>query len=191
MNNIEEICQKFSSLKKLLNKSYIDQICHQPFKSISKEIRGSLEYDSSANNLELNMKNNPINSYFNKSNSKNDDCFKNLLISLESSKKEKKNNTNEKNTKNNDNSPKNEKSRSPSINSKDNSPKIIDENENIDKLEKEIFNELKGKTIPLNEDEEENNETCSHKNKYNKSLNKIKSNNSIINYPYYQKQFLR
>ena len=66
MNKLEEICQKFSTLKKLLNKSDIDQLCHHPFKSLSKEIKRYSKDDSSSMNLGLNMKNNPINTYFNK-----------------------------------------------------------------------------------------------------------------------------
>ena len=62
-------------------------------------------------------------------------------------------------------SAKTDRSRSPSINNEANdSPHIIKENENIDLMEKDIINEIRGKTIPLNE-EEENNETSSYKNK--------------------------
>jgi hypothetical protein len=57
-----------------------------------------------------------------------------------------------------------EKSRSPSIKKVDGSPEIITD-KNINKFEKEITNEIKGKTIALNEDEEENNDSLSNKNK--------------------------
>ena len=182
MNKLEEICQKFSSLKNLLNKSEIDQLCHHPFKSISKEIKRYSKDDTSSMNLELNTKNNPINTHLNKSNSKNDDYFKNLLISLESSKKEPKNNNNDKHIKNNNESPKIEKSRSPSINNGDDSPKILKEKENLETFEKEEYNEIKEKTIPLKEDEEEYIETSSYKNKVNKTWNKTKSNKNISFY---------
>ena len=182
MNKLEEICQKFSSLKNLLNKSEIDQLCHHPFKSISKEIKRYSKDDTSSMNLELNMKNNPINTHLNKSNSKNDDYFKNLLISLESSKKEPKNNNNDKHIKNNNESPKIEKSRSPSINNGDDSPKILKEKENLETFEKEEYNEIKEKIIPLKEDEEEYIETSSYKNKVNKTWNKTKSNKNISFY---------
>ena len=180
MNKLEEICQKFSTLKKLLNKSDIDQLCHHPFKSLSKEIKRYSKDDSSSMNLGLNMKNNPINTYFNKSNSKNDDYYKNLLISLESAKKEPK--SYDKHINNNSQTPKIEKSRSPSINNEDSSPKIIKEKDNLEVLEKEIFNEIKEKTIPLKEDEEENIETSSNKNKINATLSKTKSNQNISFY---------
>ena len=182
MNKLEEICQKFSSLKNLLNKSEIDQLCHHSFKSISKEIKRYSKDDTSSMNLELNTKNNPINTHLNKSNSKNDDYFKNLLISLESSKKEPKNNNNDKHIKNNNESPKIEKSRSPSINNGDDSPKILKEKENLETFEKEEYNEIKEKTIPLKEDEEEYIETSSYKNKVNKAWNKTKSNKNISFY---------
>ena len=182
MNKLEEICQKFSSLKNLLNKSEIDQLCHHPFKSISKEIKRYSKDDTSSMNLELNTKNNPINTHLNKSNSKNDDYFKNLLISLESSKKEPKNNNNDKHIKNNNESPKIEKSRSPSINNGDDSPKILKEKENLETFEKEEYNEIKEKIIPLKEDEEEYIETSSYKNKVNKAWNKTKSNKNISFY---------
>ena len=182
MNKLEEICQKFSSLKNLLNNSEIDQLCHHPFKSISKEIKRYSKDDTSSMNLELNTKNNPINTHLNKSNSKNDDYFKNLLISLESSKKEPKNNNNDKHIKNNNESPKIEKSRSPSINNGDDSPKILKEKENLETFEKEEYNEIKEKTIPLKEDEEEYIETSSYKNKVNKTWNKTKSNKNISFY---------
>ena len=188
MNKLEEICQKFSSLKNLLNKSEIDQLCHHPFKSISKEIKRYSKDDTSSMNLELNTKNNPINTHLNKSNSKNDDYFKNLLISLESSKKEPKNNNNDKHIKNNNESPKIEKSRSPSINNGDDSPKILKEKENLETFEKEEYNEIKEKTIPLKEDEEEYIETSSYKNKVNKTWNKTKSNKNITKYLHYRKQ---
>ena len=182
MNKLEEICQKFSSLKNLLNKSEIDQLCHHPFKSISKEIKRYSKDDTSSMNLELNTKNNPINTHLKKSNSKNDDYFKNLLISLESSKKEPKNNNNDKHIKNNNESPKIEKSRSPSINNGDDSPKILKEKENLETFEKEEYNEIKEKTIPLKEDEEEYIETSSYKNKVNKTWNKTNSNKNISFY---------
>jgi hypothetical protein len=129
------------------------------------------------------LKNNLINNDLNKSNSKNDEYFKNLLISLESSKKEHKNHNNEnKEThKNNNTSPKMEKSRSPSIKKVDGSPEIITD-KNINKLEKDIINEIKGKTIALNEDEEENNDSLSNKNKSNKNLSKINKNMNISFY---------
>jgi hypothetical protein len=183
MNKIEEICKKFTSLKKKLNESEIHQLCHQPYKSLIQEIKGGSKEDRSSTKLTSNLKNNLINNDLNKSNSKNDEYFKNLLISLESSKKEHKNHNNEnKEThKNNNTSPKMEKSRSPSIKKVDGSPEIITD-KNINKFEKDIINEIKGKTISLNEDEEENNDSLSNKNKSNKNLSKINKNMNISFY---------
>ena len=176
MKKLEEICQKFSSLKNILNESNIEHICHRPFNSLSKEIKGMAKEDSSSNNLSEIHKNNPINPNSGKSNNKNDNCFKNLLISLESSKKT------QKNTLNINKSAKSDRSRSPSINKEDDSPKIVNNGENKNILEDEINNEIKSKIIPLNEDEEENNESSSYKIKSNKNLEKIKSNKNISFY---------
>ena len=176
MKKLEEICQKFSSLKNILNESNIEHICHRPFNSLSKEIKGMAKEDSSSNNLSEIHKNNPINPNSGKSNNKNDNCFKNLLISLESSKKTQKNNLNI------NKSAKTDRSRSPSINKEDDSPKIVNNGENKNILEDEMNNEIKSKIIPLNEDEEENNESSSYKIKSNKNLEKIKSNKNISFY---------
>jgi len=176
MKKLEEICQKFSSLKNILNESNIEHICHRPFNSLSKEIKGMAKEDSSSNNLSEIPKNNPINPNSGKSNNKNDNCFKNLLISLESSKKTQKNNLNI------NKSAKTDRSRSPSINKEDDSPKIVNNGENKNILEDEMNNEIKSKIIPLNEDEEENNESSSYKIKSNKNLEKIKSNKNISFY---------
>ena len=176
MKKLEEICQKFSSLKNILNESNIEHICHRPFNSLSKEIKGMAKEDSSSNNLTEIHKNNPINPNSGKSNNKNDNCFKNLLISLESSKKT------QKNTLNINKSAKTDRSRSPSINKEDDSPKIVNNGENKNILEDEMNNEIKSKIIPLNEDEEENNESSSYKIKSNKNLEKIKSNKNISFY---------
>ena len=176
MKKLEEICQKFSSLKNILNESNIEHICHRPYNSLSKEIKGMAKEDSSSNNLTEIHKNNPINPNSGKSNNKNDNCFKNLLISLESSKKT------QKNTLNINKSAKTDRSRSPSINKEDDSPKIVNNGENKNILEDEMNNEIKSKIIPLNEDEEENNESSSYKIKSNKNLEKIKSNKNISFY---------
>ena len=48
-------------------------------------------------------------------------------------------------------------------------------------MEKDIINEIRGKTIPLNE-EEENNETSSYKNKLKKNSNQKNSNKNISFY---------
>ena len=176
MKKLEEICQKFSSLKNILNESNIEHICHRPYNSLSKEIKGMAKEDSSSNNLSEIPKNNPINPNSGKSNNKNDNCFKNLLISLESSKKA------QKNTLNINKPAKTDRSRSPSINKEDDSPKIVNNGENKNILEDEMNNEIKSKIIPLNEDEEENNESSSYKIKSNKNLEKIKSNKNISFY---------
>ena len=110
MKKVEEICQKFSSLKNILNESNIEHICNIPFNSLTKEIKRTTKEEPSLNNLETMPKNNLNITNSNKSSNKNDiNCFKNLLISLESSKKT------QKNTLNINKSPKIEKSRSPSI----------------------------------------------------------------------------
>ena len=178
MKKVEEICQKFSSLKNILNESNIEHICNIPFNSLTKEIKRTTKEEPSLNNLETMPKNNLNITNSNKSSNKNDiNCFKNLLISLESSKKT------QKNTLNINKSPKIEKSRSPSINKEDESPKILN-NEEKEKniLENDINNEIKSKIIPLNEDEEENNESSSYKIKSNKNLEKTKSNQNISFY---------
>ena len=178
MKKVEEICQKFSSLKNILNESNIEHICNIPFNSLTKEIKRTTKEEPSLNNLETMPKNNLNITNSNKSSNKNDiNCFKNLLISLESSKKT------QKNTLNINKSPKIEKSRSPSINKEDKSPKILN-NEEKEKniLENDINNEIKSKIIPLNEDEEENNESSSYKIKSNKNLEKTKSNQNISFY---------
>ena len=178
MKKVEEICQKFSSLKNILNESNIEHICNIPFNSLTKEIKRTTKEEPSLNNLETMPKNNLNITNSNKSSNKNDiNCFKNLLISLESSKKT------QKNTLNINKSPKIEKSRSPSINIEDESPKILN-NEEKEKniLENDINNEIKSKIIPLNEDEEENNESSSYKIKSNKNLEKTKSNQNISFY---------
>ena len=178
MKKVEEICQKFSSLKNILNESNIEHICNIPFNSLTKEIKRTTKEEPSLNNLETMPKNNLNITNSNKSSNKNDiNCFKNLLISLESSKKT------QKNTLNINKSPKIEKSRSPSINKEDESPKILN-NEEKEKniLENDINNEIKSKIIPLIEDEEENNESSSYKIKSNKNLEKTKSNQNISFY---------
>ena len=178
MKKVEEICQKFSSLKNILNESNIEHICNIPFNSLTKEIKRTTKEEPSLNNLETMPKNNLNITNSNKSSNKNDiNCFKNLLISLESSKKT------QKNTLNINKSPKIEKSRSPSINKEDESPKILNNEENEKNiLENDINNEIKSKIIPLNEDEEENNESSSYKIKSNKNLEKTKSNQNISFY---------
>ena len=178
MKKVEEICQKFSSLKNILNESNIEHICNIPFNSLTKEIKRTTKEEPSLNNLETMPKNNQNITNSNKSCNKNDiNCFKNLLISLESSKKT------QKNTLNINKSPKIEKSRSPSINKEDESPKILNNEENEKNiLENDINNEIKSKIIPLNEDEEENNESSSYKIKSNKNLEKTKSNQNISFY---------
>lgn len=175
MKKVEDICQKFTSLKRLLNESNILKLCNQPFKSIYNEIQKESKEDVSSQNLSLKEKNNLIKLNIDESNNKAEDYFKNLLISLESSKKEPKSPNKDKaiNSNNIKKSPKIERSRSPSINN---------DNDNRDKLEKEILNEIKGKTMALNEDEEENNESSSYKIKINNNFIKQKSNKNISFY---------
>jgi hypothetical protein len=100
MNKLEEICKKFISLKKQLKKSDIDELCYLPFKSLLYELKNLSNVNSSSKNLNEIIKNNSINTYDKKSNNKNNEFYKNLLISLDSSKKEQKNLTLEKNRKN-------------------------------------------------------------------------------------------
>lgn len=177
MKKLEEFCQKFSSLKNILNESNIEHICHKPYNSLTKEIKRLTKEEPSSNDLNTMPKNNQNITNSNKSNNKNDNnCLKNLLISLESSKKTPKNNLNISKY------PKYEKSQSPSINKEDDSPKILDNEENENIIENEINNEIKSKIIPLNEDEEENNESSSYKIKSNKNSEKTKSNKNISFY---------
>ena len=182
MNKLEEICKKFISLKKQLKKSDIDELCYLPFKSLLYELKNLSNVNSSSKNLNEIIKYNSINTYDNKSNNKNNEFYKNLLISLDSSKKEQKNLTLEKNRKNERESGHKERSRSPSINNEANdSPQIRKDNENIDLIEKDIINEIRGKTIPLNE-EEENNETSNSNNKLKKISNHKTQNHNISFY---------
>ena len=170
MNKLEENCQKFISLKKLLNESDIHQLCSQPFKTITSEINKKSKDSSPPSKTPNNINNSNTDTHnINKSNNK-DDYYKNLLISLESSKK------NIKNTK------KNNKSSSPSINSMNDSPKILEEESGNNNNKKEEFHNINSKTIALNEDEEENNESLNYGNKSNKSISKMKSNQNISFY---------
>lgn len=182
MKKLEEISKKFSSLKKLLNESNIHQLCNRSYISLSREIKGTSKETSPLKNLNLELKNNPINTHLEKSNNKNDEYFKNLLNSLESSKKQQKNNNNDKYLKKDNKSPQLERSRSPSINNVDDSPKNGNVKENIDIFKKDLLKEIKGKTIPLNEDEEDYDEGQNFKNKSDKNSNKIKSNKNISFY---------
>ena len=182
MKKLEEISKKFSSLKKLLNESNIHQLCNRSYISLSREIKGTSKETSPLKNLNLELKNNPINTNLEKSNNKNDEYFKNLLNSLESSKKQQKNNNNDKYLKKDNKSPQLERSRSPSINNVDDSPKNGNVKENIDIFKKDLLKEIKGKTIPLNEDEEDYDEGQNFKNKSDKNSNKIKSNKNISFY---------
>jgi len=173
MNKLEEICKKFSSLKNNLNESDIQQLCQQPYKSLVQEMKKLNKDDSSSiNKSDLNTKNNQINSNLKKA----DNCYKNLLISLASSEKLHKENNNNKNKEKNNNinnSPNIERSRSPSINEGDDDSKITnkekEKEKNFDILDKELTNEFKTKIIPLNEDEDENNESSNNINKSNKN----------------------
>ena len=185
MNKLEEICKKFSSLKNILNESDIQQLCQQPYKSLAQEMKKLNKDDSSSNNkLDSSTKNNKNNSNLKKS----DNCYKNLLISLASSEKLHKENNNKNNDKNNNinSSPNIERSRSPSINEGDDDSKITnkekEKEKNFDILDKEITNEIKSKIIPLNEDEEENNESSNNISKPNKNTNKEKTNKNISFY---------
>lgn len=182
MKKLEEISKKFSSLKKLLNESNIHQLCNRSYISLSREIKGTSKETSPLKNLNLELKNNPINTNLEKSNNKNDEYFKNLLNSLESSKKQQKNINNDKYLKKDNKSPQLERSRSPSINNVDDSPKNGNVKENIDIFKKDLLKEIKGKTIPLNEDEEDYDEGQNFKNKSDKNSNKIKSNKNISFY---------
>ena len=182
MKKLEEISKKFSSLKKLLNESNINQLCNRSYISLSREIKGTSKETSPLKNLNLELKNNPINTNLEKSNNKNDEYFKNLLNSLESSKKQQKNNNNDKYLKKDNKSPQLERSRSPSINNVDDSPKNGNVKENIDIFKKDLLKEIKGKTIPLNEDEEDYEEGQNFKNKSDKNSNKIKSNKNKISF---------
>lgn len=184
MNKLEEICKKFSSLKNNLNESDIQQLCQQPYKSLVQEMKKLNKDDSSSiNKSDLNTKNNQINSNLKKA----DNCYKNLLISLASSEKlHKENNNNKNKEKNNNNihnSPNIERSRSPSINEGDDDSKITnkekEKEKNFDILDKELTNEFKTKIIPLNEDEDENNESSNNINKSNKNT---KTNKNISFY---------
>ena len=178
MDKLEEFSKKFYSLKKILNNSDIHQLCSQPFKSIILEIKGKSKEFSSSSKLpkSINNNNNNDTNIMHKANNKKDEFYKNLLTSLESSKKKQKP-INLTKTPKNDN-----KSHSPSINDMNDSPKILEDNNHVGNNLKNDFNNFNNNTIPLNEDEEENNQSSNNLHKSNKSLSKIKSNENISFY---------
>ena len=178
MDKLEEFSKKFYSLKKILNNSDIHQLCSQPFKSIILEIKGKSKEFSSSSKLpkSINNNNNNDTNIMHKANNNKDEFYKNLLTSLESSKKKQKP-INLTKTPKNDN-----KSHSPSINDMNDSPKILEDNNHINNNLKDDFNNFNNNTIPLNEDEEENNQSSNNLHKSNKSLSKIKSNENISFY---------
>ena len=178
MDKLEEFSKKFYSLKKILNNSDIHQLCSQPFKSIILEIKGKSKEFSSSSKLpkSINNNNNNDTNIMHKANNNKDEFYKNLLTSLESSKKKQKP-INLTKTPKNDN-----KSHSPSINDMNDSPKILEDNNHINNNLKNDFNNFNNNTIPLNEDEEENNQSSNNLHKSNKSLSKIKSNENISFY---------
>lgn len=157
MNKLELICQKFILLKNHLDKSDINFLSNHSFRSITNGLKGLYKDESSQNNT------NSINKTNEKENNTqkkiNKDYLKNLLIGLESSKiksKSEKNNTKNSNIKNKI------KSVTPSNKDvSDNSPAIIndDENDNINKIEdiETKSSNINNNTIPLNENEEEEN----------------------------------
>ena len=188
MNKLEEISKKFLLLKNKLDKSDITFLCNHSFRSLTGGIKGlyKIHYTpeiTNSNNKknEKEMKMNISNNNFKSNSEKKNDYFKNLLISLESSKKNNKieNNKNEI-KKSNDKS----KSVTPSIKDQsDNSPTIINDDENHINKKEELDSKSKiHNIIPLNEneDEDENTNSINTNKKQLNSHSKKQNNNKII-----------
>ena len=186
MNKLEEISNKFLLLKNKLDKSDITFLCNHSFRSITGGIKGLYKIYSTPKITNTNNKKNEkemkmnINNFKPNSEKKND-YFKNLLISLESTKNNKIDNNKNEIKKGNDKS----KSVTPSIkNQSDNSPTIVNDDENhINKNEELDSKSNTHKIIPLNEDEDEDENTNSINTNNKKQLNshsKRQNNNKMV-----------
>jgi len=184
MNKLEEICQKFILLKTKLTPSDINFLCKHSFRSIAGGIKGFYKDQENAREENLNNKRNEIeiqkkNNISNSNTKKHikNECYKNLIITLQSSTKKNKENKNKDKKSYNIPSPSNK-------NINDNSPTIMNEEENEANLKKEELN-LKSndnRIIPLNEDEENDKQNIESNISDNKTNSKVKKRiNNLIN----------
>ena len=176
MNKVEEIIQKFLLLKTKLDKSDISFLCHHSFRSLTSGIKG-LYKDSLSPNKANQINNNnekELKKEINNNNEKeikketnndksnmksnNKDYFKNLLISLESTKTKNENNKKNKNIKNSETKNNEGKKSIPKLKKDefDKSPTILNDNENqINTYNEEESIPNSNNLISLNENEEE------------------------------------
>ena len=195
MNKLEEITKKFVLLKNKLDKSDILFLCNHSFRSLAGGINGLYKVQSSPNNTNTNSNNqkiekkNKTETKINISNFKpkpemnnKNDYLKNFLTTLESTKKNPKNDKNKTQIKKNNKS----KSVTPSIKEQsDNSPTIFNDDENhINKNEDLDSKSKTNKLIPLNEDEDEdedeNTYSINNNNKKQLNINSKKQKNKIV-----------
>lgn len=213
MNKLKEICNKFLLLKKRFDKPGINFLCNHSYRSLTGEIKGLYKEEKESSKTDPNFKSKTnekqakegkANILGKKSSSKNinnNDCFKKIIMSLESSNLKTKNeNKNNKinvieNSISNSNIKKNkDESVTPSIKEmNDNSPTILNDEDNDNKTNKKNNNEdldikilSNNNTIKLNEDEENsnaNNKNDIKKQKYKKfpSINIIDKDDKNIN----------
>jgi len=193
MNKLEEITKKFVLLKNKLDKSDILFLCNHSFRSLAGGINGLYKVQSSPNNTNSNNqtieKKTKTETKINISNFKpkpemnnKNDYLKNFLTTLESTKKNPKNDKNKTQIKKNNKS----KSVTPSIKEQsDNSPTIFNDDENhINKNEDLDSKSKTNKLIPLNEDEDEdedeNTYSINNNNKKQLNINSKKQKNKIV-----------
>ena len=193
MNKLEEITKKFVLLKNKLDKSDILFLCNHSFRSLAGGINGLYKVQSSPNNTNSNNqtieKKTKTETKINISNFKpkpemnnKNEYLKNFLTTLESTKKNPKNDKNKTQIKKNNKS----KSVTPSIKEQsDNSPTIFNDDENhINKNEDLDSKSKTNKLIPLNEDEDEdedeNTYSINNNNKKQLNINSKKQKNKIV-----------
>lgn len=176
MDKLEQFCQKFILIKNHLDKPDINFLCNHSFRSIVGGMKGLYKEESSSQN-EIN----PINKLNekdikNKTKSNNKDYFKNILLASQIKSK----NENKNNIKNSNINKEKNKSNTPSNKDIcDNSPTIINDDENHINKKEELDNisNINNHTIPLNEEEENiDNNNCSNNKKQFNSSTKKKSN---------------
>ena len=188
MDKLEQICQKFILLKNHLDKPDLNFLYSHSFRSIVGGLKGLYKDESSQNEIIPSTKTNEKDTK-NKPKSTNKDYLKNILLASKIKSKSE-NNNNIKNS-NNINKEKN-KSVTPSNNSNkdvcDNSPTIINDDENHINKKEELDNisnidKINNHTIPLNEEEEENisnNNSSNSKKQINSSTKKKSDKNKLF-----------
>ena len=182
MDKLEQICQKFILLKNHLDKSDINFLCNHSFRSIVGGIKGFYKEESSQKEI------NPLNKLNekdikNKTKINNKDYFKNILLASKIKSKSENNN----NIKNQNiiNKEKNASITSSNKDICDNSPTIINDDENhINKKEElDKTSNINNHTIPLNEEDEENidnNNASNNKKQFSSSTKKKTNKNKLF-----------